>query len=246
MMVGAMEDAHERRRAYDRAAQSLVGLRLATVRYVEIDYASMEYPAPAYDRMPDVDSLDYGLDLAFEGGRVVGFTWGQEFEMYDLELAEGGIPKGDAAVWDVSETSRWRSFVGSRINRVEVEWIEDEERSVVLSGRSARIPLLLLRRSLLKSIAQPASPSPLADPMPEGLSLRARLGRRVLDWALGARGEVEVRQRMFPLAVCLHFRDQRVWIAILEVMDDGEPFHCADTVTVAFDEDVALRLELSV
>jgi hypothetical protein len=241
-----VEDAAARRSEYDALAQSVLGLRLAAVRYFEIDYSFGEGdPEPAYDRVPGVDTLDYGADLEFEGGRILGFTWGQEFEMYDLELDEGGIPKGDAAVWDVSKTSRWRSFVGNDVRRVDVEWIEDEQQSIVLSGRSARFPMLLLRRSLLKSITG-GGPSPLAEPMPAGLGLRARLGKRLLERGLRDRGEVEVRQRMFPLAMCLHFAPSRVWIAALEVDDAGDASHCTDTITVAFDEDVARRLELAV
>jgi hypothetical protein len=61
-----------------------------------------------------------------------------------------------------------------------------------------------------------------------------------------AKGDVEVRERLFPLSLELSFGNRRVWIGAVEVGPDGDPYSAADHVTVAFDEDVARRLELAV
>jgi hypothetical protein len=51
---------------------------------------------------------------------------------------------------------------------------------------------------------------------------------------------------VFPLALTLSFGARRVWVAALDVSEDGSPWHAADHVTVVFDEHVAQRLELSI
>ena len=57
---------------FEESAGGLVGLRLTGVRYV--DYAGDD-PRPGFDLRPEFDSMDYGLELVGDGGRVVGLEW---------------------------------------------------------------------------------------------------------------------------------------------------------------------------
>ena len=129
------------RRRYDRVAQSLVGMRLAPSATSSLLPGGEGNPEPQYDRIAGGCRWITASISKFEDARSVGFTWGQEFEIYDLDLVEGSVAHEGAAVVGTSRRrNRWRSFVGKRVTQVDVQWIEDEEESVVLSGRAARIP----------------------------------------------------------------------------------------------------------
>jgi hypothetical protein len=86
VMGGSREERQER----VRHARMLVGLRLAAVRYFDIDYFRHEVVAnhagpreitnPAEWRDPiwscsGFDSVDFGIELEMLGGRVFSVTW---------------------------------------------------------------------------------------------------------------------------------------------------------------------------
>ena len=76
---------------------------------------------------PEFDSVDYGLELVGDGGRVVGLEWTDRFDVWcGVWIVEGGIGKVGRAVWDVSERSRWSSMVGRCLTHVEVHWVDLE------------------------------------------------------------------------------------------------------------------------
>jgi hypothetical protein len=58
-----------------RARRLLVGLRPMAVRYIEIDY---DASGPMFGKEPEFDSLDFGLELVGEDGRVVGLEWSDD------------------------------------------------------------------------------------------------------------------------------------------------------------------------
>jgi hypothetical protein len=218
-----------RRRAFDEHAQSLVGLRLASVMYVSIGDEGV------WAEHPEVDTLDYGVDLVGDGGRVVGFTWGDSFYTYALQIDEGGGWRPDeeeGGVWDVSEASRWSSLIGSTVTGVTVQWIDEEDASVDLSPRASRLAIRLLYDSMLDPEPESDDPPRRASPWRRlktsiGLatvSLAARL-TRLRDRSPGKR-------LVYPLSVELELGEQRVWIGIMNIShrrNDKLEVHQGDT-----------------
>lgn len=230
------------RRGFEEKAASLVGLRLAAVRYVDIGF---EPPETGHDRFPEFDLLDFGVDLVGHDGRVIHVTWGDEFEHFNIAIVDGGSRRtGDVGVvtWDVSEGSRWTRFVGRTVTDVEIRWYEDEETTTDVPMWTVQ---RLLAPGLIAAANEPANPDPAAPTPRRPLGLR--LGLRVLavvSWAMHKFGRSESRQIAFPLSLALNFGDQQVWLAALED-DEPEPWRGADSITVVFDEVVARRFGLT-
>jgi hypothetical protein len=105
----------------DGQVRSLAGQRLSGVAYFEIGYDGSS--KPAWNRDPDFDSLDYGLELRFESGDVCWISWGNDFYTYALRIEiNTHEDRGRMRVWEVSETSRWRSLVGQEITGAQIYW----------------------------------------------------------------------------------------------------------------------------
>ena len=235
------------RAAFEARALSLVGLRLAAVRYLEFQYS--EPPEPAF-RGPEFDSLDWGLEVVGDDGRVVGFGWSSEFEHFNVAILEDGLgieATDRTMIWDVSADSRWSAFLGRRVTGVRIQWIEDEETWVEMRGLLARVPLAVLRPSILSAMTRAVGEAaPKAGrPWP---GARGWLGHHALNlasWAARARGNVELRRRSFPLSVELELEGRHVWIGAVEPSEDGDHWTAANHISVAFDEDAARELGLA-
>lgn len=105
---------------FETQARRLVGQVVQRVRYFEIESGAGE---PAWGGDPRFDSLDFGLDLLTVSGERFRLWWGAEFYMYGVSVESGGPESVEGVrMWDVSETSRWRELLGSRIEDVHVFW----------------------------------------------------------------------------------------------------------------------------
>lgn len=127
-----------------RHARMLVGLRLAAVRYFDIDYFREEIAAnqagpreitddaewrdPIWS-CPGFDSADYGIELEMLGGRVFSVTWDppgmrEGIGMREVPLRGTGVRvDADVAVGDVSQRSEWRRFIGAEVTDVGLHYL---------------------------------------------------------------------------------------------------------------------------
>lgn len=124
-------------------AERLVGQVLSAVRYVDIDYAEMDHPdrpkgprliadpaereQPMW-RYPGFDSIDYGVELETEEGRVFSITWDPPREIEGIGIRELPLldtlrPGAAVAIWDVSEEDNWRDVRGRHIVAVELKYL---------------------------------------------------------------------------------------------------------------------------
>ena len=115
-----------------RDAQPLVGLRLARVRYFDLDW--IDYPTSARTivepqewqqppwRHPTCDTIDWGLELESTTGRVFSISWdrpvGDSMGISEQPMLDGC---GDA-IWDVTERSRWRNHIGHVISGITLHY----------------------------------------------------------------------------------------------------------------------------
>jgi hypothetical protein len=125
------------------AAEQLVGERLLSVTYVDIDYRrhevaaghvgprqitdSDEWVEPTW-RFSGCDSVDYGVELRTGGNRPVTLTWdlpGDEegLGLHFLPLVPTFVSEdADVAVWDVSRCSQWAPLIGTTVGGIELHY----------------------------------------------------------------------------------------------------------------------------
>ncbi len=99
--------------------QSLMGLQILEVTYVELDYESS---GPMWgSQSPYFDSLDFGVELALDDGSSVSITWEGDYHQYGVSLSEGPLKlKSGPVSWPASE--RWRDVLKTPIKRAGVFW----------------------------------------------------------------------------------------------------------------------------
>jgi hypothetical protein len=109
---------------FEQQARRLCGERIVRVRYSEIDYGDGK---PGW-RHHFGDVLDFGLELETSTGRIFHVIWDGRFFAYGLSLQEGDLAKHvtSAAVWDVTEESRWAQVINQAVRDVAVYWSEVE------------------------------------------------------------------------------------------------------------------------
>jgi len=78
--VAGIEEARER---LDRDVRTLIGQQFAGIANDEL---RDDGDLPFWDRQPDFDSLDYGLELRFKSGDTCWISCGNEFCTYSLKL----------------------------------------------------------------------------------------------------------------------------------------------------------------
>lgn len=164
--VASLAEVKERR----QHAQRLTGLRLAAVRYCEIDYtmpdrpggqegprhvvSAAEWQAPPF-RYEFGDCADHGVELETACGRVFTISWDSPGRYEGIWLRElplvGDAVLADAstAIWDVSRGGRWDQFIGHEISDVQLHyrpWAPDEgywctRVSITIAGADVQVLL---------------------------------------------------------------------------------------------------------
>jgi hypothetical protein len=144
--VGTLAEVEEAR----EHARRLIGLRLAEVRYVDLDYLRPDRPdgstgprlatgeedwrEPTW-RYDFGDSVDYGIELETTCGRVFTVTWdspGWHEGIWVREMpliGEAVVAEANVVVWNVSRAGRWDRFVGPVIEDVRLAyqpWAPDD------------------------------------------------------------------------------------------------------------------------
>jgi hypothetical protein len=111
---------------YLAQAEQLVGHRIIGVRYHEVLYTddrNIPLIQPEWNRNPDFDSLDHGLEFDLEDGSICHVTWGGEFHQYGVSILRRAQQYvGDIRIWDVTNESRWRDLLNLRIVKADVYW----------------------------------------------------------------------------------------------------------------------------
>lgn len=124
-------------------ARGMIGLALAQVRYVNLDYRRFDLAAP-YDgprhivdanewqqptwSYPACDSVDHGVELTMTNDRRFTVTWDSPGWIEGIGLREQPVfgfavtETADVAVWDVGERSRWSSLIGATVTDVELHY----------------------------------------------------------------------------------------------------------------------------
>ena len=114
-MVG-IEAARE---GLERDVRSLVGQRLVGVAYYEV---RNDGDLAFWDRQPDFDTLDYGLELRFSSGDRCWVSWGNDFYTYALKVElNTSEDRGRMRERDASQT-RWSGLLGRRIAIARIYW----------------------------------------------------------------------------------------------------------------------------
>lgn len=104
----------------DERVLSLVGRRLTGVRYFELRY---DTPQPRWNRDPDFDSLDFGIELDTESGDAYWITWGNEFLTYALAIEiNTQSDRSRMREWNVSMENRWLGLIGLQITGAQLYW----------------------------------------------------------------------------------------------------------------------------
>ena len=111
-----------RRVELEERVAALCGERIAKVRYFEINYENGQTGWDTYkDRF---HTLDYGLDLEMESGRIVGFIWDWVFMSHHIALRDGSIRDDiiDCAVRDVTTDPAWAGLLHQPITEARLYW----------------------------------------------------------------------------------------------------------------------------
>jgi hypothetical protein len=133
-------DEVEVRRAH---AQTVVGSNITRVRYFTLDYSRWEMAAdlhgprtiqcqeewetPSWAR-PGFDTLDWGLEIEFAEGEVFSVTWDppgnhEGIRICNVPIASSTLVEDTpTAIWDVSERSRWKDFIGKSIDSITLNY----------------------------------------------------------------------------------------------------------------------------
>ena len=80
--------------------------------------------APGDERHDECDELDFGVELEFESGRVVGVSWNADFWAYGIGIYEGGLQSTvqDATVFDASARAPWCNVRSAILQTAKVVW----------------------------------------------------------------------------------------------------------------------------
>ena len=107
---------------FERHIESIIGLTLVEVEYLEIDYEpdnSKPYYRTDYDNL---DSIDFSIIL-YTDKEKLEFFWDEQFFQYGVGLRIGFEKEiSTGKKWLVSNREIWKDLVDKQISAVKVEW----------------------------------------------------------------------------------------------------------------------------
>ena len=125
-------------RRLDARVASLAGRVIRSVRYVELANDAGEELWGLED--PDLDSVDHGLELVLDDGRVISVAWDHQFAHHDLNVFEGplqpDVVSSGASAWDVTTRSRWSAVLGVPIQDARLDWLGALDRAAKRGHRT--------------------------------------------------------------------------------------------------------------
>jgi len=106
---------------YETLAKNLIGEVIQKIEYFEIKYDGYE---TNFEDDKSFDSLDYGINLFMESGKVFGFIWGDEFFQYGVSILSTPLQSevSECREVDVSKSSKWNPYIGQEIINSQVNW----------------------------------------------------------------------------------------------------------------------------
>lgn len=129
---------------HQHEAARLVGQQVVEARYYTLDYkrdqlrrgltglhwvtAQAEWDEPTW-LTPRCDSLDYGVELRSQTGRLYSITWDppgwrEGLGIRETPFAESVLrPTADAAAWEVTSQSTWATVLRSPVTSVDLNFI---------------------------------------------------------------------------------------------------------------------------
>lgn len=135
----------ELRRAH---ARTLVGRRVGRIRYFTLDYARLgsggevsgpriiqkgeEWRDPWWER-PGFDTLDWGLELETDDGLIYSITWDPPGVREGIGISRASLigtaltGATSAAIWDVTQLSRWKAVVSQVVDNVTMRYLPWDE-----------------------------------------------------------------------------------------------------------------------
>ncbi|MGJ8653577.1 MAG: hypothetical protein ACSHX8_09925 [Opitutaceae bacterium] len=93
-------------------------MRPAKIVYNEVEYNENK---PYWNDSEDYDTVDFEIDIHGSKGECITIAWGAEFYQYGVSIRERSAP-APGRPWDVTDQSKWRTFIGREITGVEVFW----------------------------------------------------------------------------------------------------------------------------
>ncbi len=108
---------------FDNFCRQLIGLSIAKVEYLEIDYeptnAKPYYPT----QFQNLHSVDFSIFLHADKNKLVEIYWDGYFYQYGIGVkVDDQSNFSDFILWDVSESDLWKKFIGTTIIDVKVSW----------------------------------------------------------------------------------------------------------------------------
>jgi hypothetical protein len=114
-----MRDLKEAQYELEQQAKDLIGQKI-----VQVWYAELEYKLANWDRLSELDTVDYYVELGLESDERVFLTWDSLFANYGISiLKQSPLCEGaEFSNWNVSENSRWQNFLGKSITDAKLYW----------------------------------------------------------------------------------------------------------------------------
>jgi len=126
---------------FGEQSRRLLGKHIERVVYVELDIDPNF--GNSWNRYPEFDSLNFGVDLYTRQGEVTGFIWGRENECWELTLTNGSITAGLAPGFreiEMTANKRWQEVVGNEIINISIyEDTVEADNSTVVSPQDCEI-----------------------------------------------------------------------------------------------------------
>ena len=106
---------------YNNLAEQLIGETLASINCFQLDSPNSEN---YWNTCSEFHTLDFGLDLIFESGKVYSLAWGDHFYQFDLQIKPFSISNEIAAFKkiDLTTNKNWSIYIGKCINDARPIW----------------------------------------------------------------------------------------------------------------------------
>jgi hypothetical protein len=217
-----------RRAELEERATALCGERITQVRYLEIAY---ENGQTGWDHYGDrFHTLDYGLELEMESGRVYSLVWDWEFAEYGITVQPGSSQDDiqNCAVRDMTTDPAWVGLLHRPITAVEVYWGEWEE-----TGGEG-----FTRQEIEAALRTTRGAKP-ADRAAGGFGLQDLLA--VMETLGATRPKGPIKHVHYPQDIVITVEsDEKIYLCARQYREEqDELFPSSDEITVIFREDLA-------
>lgn len=125
---------------FENLSLKLVGQKIIKVEYAELDYE--ESSIPYYPtKFKNLDSIDFSIFLHTDKNDLIEICWDDTFFQYGIGIKIN--EKSDFLnfkKWDVTEIELWKTFIGSKIENVNINW---EKVTTTTEQKSSKLEFLI-------------------------------------------------------------------------------------------------------